>query len=250
MKTRRSGFTLVELLTVIIIIAMLAGMITGAVMSAVASVNQSVIRQEISQLELALNAYKAEFGEYPPDGTNSTEVTNHIKRCYKNATSTTVYTTVTPENALVIFLGPHNANPKTPFTSTTTNLTKGFFEFDKNRIDTSNYSYTPRGCAVPYVYFKAKVTGGVGTYENKSRSLTVSSTTYSVPCYYYTDNSGNSIWYNDKTFQIISAGLDNVYSASTTAKQVTSDSVNNGIGTDDLDNIVNFSTKRIKDLLD
>ena len=173
---RRGGFTLVELLTVIIIIAILAGMITGAVSYAVTAVNQAAIRQEIGQLELAVNAYKAEYMEYPPDGVSKQEVTNHITRCYRNASTTIGITDlngntvqiakITPATTLCVFLGPHNADPKRPFQVNlkTDYLTKPFFEFERARLSAKEYSYLPRNCSVPYYYRKPTIANGRANY--------------------------------------------------------------------------------------
>ncbi|MDO4570451.1 MAG: type II secretion system protein [Planctomycetia bacterium] len=230
-KTNRQGFTLVELLTVIIIIAILAGMVTGAVGYAVTSVKQAAIRAEIGSLEQALNAYKADIGEYPPD--NSTDATRHIQACYRNATTTTTYATVTPTTALYIFLGPHNANPRSPFSSTSGKTTKGYFEFDKNRVD--SYQYYPSGGTVPYVYFRANLSKeDTSAYDGKSWN--------GVSAYY--NNTQNS-YFNPKTFQIISAGLDNEY-GSTFKFSTDTGRLDEATG----NNIVNFSTKLIKDLLE
>ena len=68
-RRNRQGFTLVELLTVIVIIGILAGLITAAAIMARAAVKRTVVLSEIAQLDIALQRYKTEFGEYPPDFT-------------------------------------------------------------------------------------------------------------------------------------------------------------------------------------
>ncbi|MDO4859196.1 MAG: type II secretion system protein [Thermoguttaceae bacterium] len=227
---RRAAFTLVELLTVVIIIGFLAGMVAGTAPAVMRSVKSSAIRSEIQQLSMALEAYKAEFGEYPPDGTDSSAVTKHIRRCYPDATSTSIQT-VTPETALYIFLGPHCANPKTPFDTSSTNRTKGFFEFDKARLGSNKF--VPSGCNEPYRYLKAR-----GATGNKS---------YPTNYVAYKDVNGN--WYNPETYQIVSAGLDDDWgpTGQVTVQQSTFNNANTKGG---LDNVVNFGKKTIKDLID
>ena len=72
-RRNRQGFTLVELLTVIVIIGILASLITGAAIMARGAVKRTVVLTEIAQLEIALQRYKNEFGEYPPDFTGLNE---------------------------------------------------------------------------------------------------------------------------------------------------------------------------------
>lgn len=77
---RRSGFTLVEVLIVIVIIGLLAGMTTTVVVSARRSVSNSVVSTQMAQLSIALDEYKNKFGEYPPDFSDQDAVTRHIKK--------------------------------------------------------------------------------------------------------------------------------------------------------------------------
>jgi prepilin-type N-terminal cleavage/methylation domain-containing protein len=69
-RSTRQGFTLVELLTVIVIIGILAGLITGAAIMARNTVKQKVVLTEIAQFDIGLKKYHTEFGEYPPDFTS------------------------------------------------------------------------------------------------------------------------------------------------------------------------------------
>lgn len=71
----RRGFTLVEMLTVIVIIGILAGLISAAAIYARARAREAAIYTQIKQLEASLMQYKNEYGEFPPDfwGLNGSE---------------------------------------------------------------------------------------------------------------------------------------------------------------------------------
>lgn len=61
------GFTLVELLTVMVIIGLLMGMISVAVIAARARAKVAATGIEIAGLESALHDYRGRFNEFPPD---------------------------------------------------------------------------------------------------------------------------------------------------------------------------------------
>lgn len=66
-KLRLGGFTLVELLTVIVIIGLLASLTVGVAGLASQRSKISRTRAELARLDLAIRDYKAHFGFYPPD---------------------------------------------------------------------------------------------------------------------------------------------------------------------------------------
>jgi len=64
---RRRAFTLIELLTVVVIIGILASLTVGV--AGIASRRSKISRAqaELARLDLAIREYKARFGYYPPD---------------------------------------------------------------------------------------------------------------------------------------------------------------------------------------
>ena len=63
---RRGGFTLLELLIVIAVIAVLIALLVPAVRSAVGTANDAAVRSEISGMEAALAQFHQEYGRMPP----------------------------------------------------------------------------------------------------------------------------------------------------------------------------------------
>lgn len=79
------GFTLVELLTVVVIIGILVALISAATITARARAREAAIYTQIKQLEAALMEYKNQFGEFPPDFSGSpaervVAIERHIRR--------------------------------------------------------------------------------------------------------------------------------------------------------------------------
>ena len=77
-----------ELMVVIIIIAILAGLLIPAIGGAVRRAKNAKIALEIAALSQALERYKMEYGEYPPDfadrrETNETFINQHLSRIFR-----------------------------------------------------------------------------------------------------------------------------------------------------------------------
>ena len=67
-RTRRSGFTLTELLVVIAVIAILAALLLPALAKAKASAKSAACKSNLRQLGLALNIYVNDYEKYPGNG--------------------------------------------------------------------------------------------------------------------------------------------------------------------------------------
>ena len=64
---RLAAFTLIELMVVIAIIGVLAALVFPALRAAKISATRGKVNMELKQLEIAIEAYKARYGFYPPD---------------------------------------------------------------------------------------------------------------------------------------------------------------------------------------
>jgi len=78
----RGGFTLVELLAVVVIIGILVAMISAAAWKAMDAAKAATYSMDMAQLRGALEDYKSTFNEYPPDFTDAAAVTAHLQRIF------------------------------------------------------------------------------------------------------------------------------------------------------------------------
>ena len=156
--TRRGGFTLVELLAVIMIIALLAGLLTPAVMRARNSARNAAIKAEIDMLHMAIMNYKNEYGSFPPAVGNpvaGSPSAKHLQRLFPRCTTVLNELgslSLTPDIALNVWLRGFTGDPTLPITGA--GGRKKLFDFDEVRV--SGYQYAPAGKkGSPYVYIDA-----------------------------------------------------------------------------------------------
>jgi general secretion pathway protein G len=64
-RVRRGGFSLVELMVVIVIIGLLSGVVTMSVRSYLIRGKQTVARMEIAKISQAIDTFYGEFDRYP-----------------------------------------------------------------------------------------------------------------------------------------------------------------------------------------
>lgn len=223
---------------------------SGAMVAVRARVQKAAISAELKQLEMALEAYKTTYGEYPPDGTDSNAVKRHLAKVYPRATGLAA-PAVKPENALVFWLaGPIDnnrpvgfcKNPTKPdllYSDKTTPRTTPLYDFNPAQltVDGKYAKYTSKTGGSPYVYFRSAGTGN-NAYSTNQLNYTTSDGEKIGPY-----KKGN-VYYGEKRFQILSPGLDGKY-AGTTVKIDVADAVKDANA---FDNQTNFGD--IEDLAD
>lgn len=64
-KTKRTGFTLIEILIVIAIIALLASLVTPRLFGKLESSKQKIAKTQIELIETALDMFRLDVGRYP-----------------------------------------------------------------------------------------------------------------------------------------------------------------------------------------
>lgn len=174
----RRGFTLVEMMVVILIIGLLMTISVTAVMRAMTTGRQTAIKLEINALSQAVERYMQKYGDYPPDGSSKEVLERHMRRVFPRMTTpdtvlleklvspggTFSYVAMDRAEALVFFLGGFSEDPLHPLTgeggpltlapgvaSPSTDLSdyqynatrdNSFFDFDLSRLTTIRASDT------------------------------------------------------------------------------------------------------------
>jgi prepilin-type N-terminal cleavage/methylation domain-containing protein len=290
------GFTLVELLAVIVIIGVLATLsLYGASVAMVAAKNGR-IAMDIKQLETGIQSYVGTRGSYPPDlivvstaskalELRAQAIRSHLVKVAPRYAGPMPLLPDTPlvsgvnvddarkniaAEALVFWLGGYSAlpdgkggvvnsstklkgfraDPANPFVTDLNVLKQGpgwkrGWEFDETRlVDLDGdgwFEYLPPHCPAPYVYFNAK--GYINTVvAGALPKCEWPLSTFGTASPYAKDGSG---FMNDKTFQIISAGQDGVFSLSpdTFRRYPSGEKYSSA----DNDNLTNFSERTLGD---
>jgi prepilin-type N-terminal cleavage/methylation domain-containing protein len=146
----RRGFTLVEMLVVLGIIAILVGLLMPAVMATVNRARITRMGTEIAQIKDAIEKYKTDKGDYPPNlRGNPAAVMRHIRRCYPKISPTELAAlwdfstgSVWPVmqldegESLVFWLAKTRNNPQYPFGLAGGSGTEyqSYYDFDERRL--------------------------------------------------------------------------------------------------------------------
>ena len=83
-RTARRGFTLVEILTVVLIIGILMAFAVPAVFRALERAKVGRVRVEIEGMEQAINSYNTKYGDFPPDFIDFAIVQRHYRKAFPN----------------------------------------------------------------------------------------------------------------------------------------------------------------------
>ncbi len=241
------GFTLVEVLTVIVIIGILAALLVPAVMGAISRAKSAAMRMEVDGLSQAVEAYQLKYGDYPPDFSDWGRVVRHYKKIFPDIQTSELQAlgtlssngaAIDPAEALVWGLGGFSSDSELPFTGPGGPLSGGvnayssdrensMFDFPLNiSVSSSDGDIFPEyregADMAPYVYFNAQTYfAQVDNDGDRNADDFNGYQTGSIGNDFFAGirpvlsavptSSGAPQFVNPKTFQIHAPGLDGQY---------------------------------------
>lgn len=191
---RRSAFSLIELLVVMVVIAILAGLLLPAINNVRRTARLNEVKAEMTRFDSAIAAFKARYGVTPPSaivlpnlnvaGVDWDPISRRrIRSIWPQFNFASVggigpayfggrdYIALTGAECLVFFLGGmpdgtgkllgFSKNPRAPFSTAGTNRDGPFYEFQAGRlvdVDADNfheYVDTLPGQTTPYLYISS-----------------------------------------------------------------------------------------------
>jgi prepilin-type N-terminal cleavage/methylation domain-containing protein len=239
-KRSRASFTLVELLVVIIIIGVLASLITVASRSAVLGAKEARIITELHNIALAMKAYKAKYGDYPPNFNDPDAVRRHFRKAFSRSKDNIdiILNADPPLNqaeAVTFWLLGFSPDPEYPLTGGGTRMS--LFEFDQSRlVQTGQLTignrvvYHPPALTQPYVYFQTPSSyASAGNRPQYPGTVKPYLREALVPVH-----AGS--------FQVLSAGLDDQWGGAPDTAYFPNGPFTGG----DADNLTSFSPKNLE----
>jgi prepilin-type N-terminal cleavage/methylation domain-containing protein len=274
--SKKRGFTLVELLVVIVIIGILASLITVAVTGALGAAKRTRIVAEINQLASQIQLYKSTYGSYPP--STSAQLKLHVRDKFTRALPgdiNTIPDNLTPAEILWFSLRGYTSDPQRPVDFFNATAKREGYAFDQGRLVQTRlwqhnnstmtplqptaqrvspqpvYAYVPQeGKGAPYVYFDCSRQFDATVFAQGPNSSNDAARPY-LTVTNDPDPNKRIKRANEGKFQIISAGLDGLYGdqiakpADLNTHKIFPDGLNYTEG--DKDNLVNFTERSLED---
>jgi prepilin-type N-terminal cleavage/methylation domain-containing protein len=254
----RSGFTLVEVLVVTVILGILIALVSAAVFPALQSAKEFAITSEASQMDMAMESLKSYYGTGNPPADlqdpeqDTSEIYKFVSRTFPLYTISNGelktdleaegvdVTNFDPGQALVFWLVGFHDDSAAPFSGHAermngSKMTSPFYDFDTDRLgidsSTGTVRYFPKLAGDDYANAPPQ---RAFLYFDK-RAYGTAHSGFSA----YQKSTGTNLFYNPQGFQIINAGLDGQLGAGGSTY------------TDaDADNLTNFSGGTMGDYTD
>ena len=212
-RTAPRGFTLVEVMVVLVILSMLAALLTPVLMRSMQNARNVATKTEIDMLHMAIMNYKSDYGSFPPanmaglwnstaNQVNTTHpVYRHLQKLFPriaeststNASPYFYMAQMSPAQALVFWLQGFYENPQYPLTNNqalspaftrtgaATGTRKKYFDFDERRLYAASTT-------APQT-FASRSTFTTGVFEREYPVYMPNRPSPGVPFVYFSNNT-------------------------------------------------------------
>jgi prepilin-type N-terminal cleavage/methylation domain-containing protein len=205
-QRQRSGFTLVEVLGAVTIVGVLAAVIMAVSILPKGRCTGPHSRAELAQMQLALEVYKVQFGEYPPDGSNVAAFQSHMQQRFPKIPAAAIkqLPPPAPDTAIYFWLAGPQGKGWGWFDGSILDANTVLFDFDDTRlkqVSPGKMQYLPRNGKAdsdPYVYFSSN-----GSYNPAGVG--------NAKPYVDKRQGAKGVFCNPVTFQLLSPGRDGKY---------------------------------------
>jgi general secretion pathway protein G len=184
-RCRPGGFTLIEILLVIVIIGLLAALLLPAINSAITKAKEAAVSSEVNLLAQAMASFKSKYGDYPPSRILLVENGNYTAYMTTATTASPIAADISVAQlaqrsiaALRKFF-PRMAistNGSNPLIPNGVGALTGWYDFNGNgTLDTTPYVLDGRECLVFFLggvpnYTAAGFAGGMSGFSRNPQN--------------------------------------------------------------------------------
>ncbi len=232
----RHGFTLVEIMVVVVIIGILLSLVVPATMRAIQRARETEAKMEISSLASAVEQYQQRWNDYPPDGSDLPVLQRHMRKVFPRMAEpdqSLLFALTHPDGsnfssvamdraeALVFFLGGFSEDVAHPLTGA-----GGPLETDQSNEGStalSDYQYNATRDGALFEFAPERLTFGLSGnryvstdeaelgYADVEHGVTPQNGPDLLPAYRSTRARTPILYFDSRSYGVVSTGAYNGY---------------------------------------
>ena len=230
----RPGFTLVEIMVVVVIIGILTALVVPATMRAITRARDTEAKMEVAAIADAVDQYHLKYGDFPPDGSDFQVLVRHMRKITNNRIGqpdlALLQTLTHPDGsnfspvamdraeALVLFLGGFSSDLVHPLTGPGGPLEFKNYSGDDNPLNLANYQYNATRDNAFFEFKPERLT--IALQGNRYVSTDEVEMGYNdvnhggqdlLPAYRSTRTNSPIVYFDSRTYGEVAPGFYNAY---------------------------------------